>query len=108
MLVIPEPLLAARNRELVAFFQDNRIPAMMAWSEDVTEAGGLLAYGPSIFDMFRRGASYVSRILHGAKPADLPIEQPATYELVVNLKAAKAIGITLPQSILVRAEKVVE
>ena len=85
----------------------NRLPAMYDWRAYV-DAGGLMSYGPSMPDMQRRAASYVDKILKGAKPADLPIEQPTTFTLVLNLKAAKALGLTLPPSILFQANEVLQ
>ena len=85
----------------------HRLPAIYGRRE-FAEAGGLLAYGPSFPDNFRRAATYVDKILKGARPADLPVEQPTKVEFVVNLKAAKALGLTLPESILVQADKLIE
>ena len=85
----------------------NRLLAMYDWRAYV-DAGGLMSYGPNMPDMQRRAASYVDKILKGAKPADLPIEQPTTFTLVLNLKAAKALGLTLPPSILFQASEVLQ
>jgi len=109
----PDTLFVANNapayahrRLIVEFAVKNRLPGMYPWREPV-EAGGLMSYGVSVSDLFRRAAGYVDKILKGAKPADLPIEQPTKFELVINLKTAKALGLTIPQSVLVRADEVI-
>jgi putative ABC transport system substrate-binding protein len=99
-------LLAQRAR-IVDFAAKRRLPALYAYREFV-EGGGLASYAPSYPAMFRRAASYVDKILKGAKPADLPIEQPTKFELVINLKTAKALGLTIPQSLLQRADEVIQ
>ena len=98
-----------RNRvgRIIAFMDENKVPGMYQMSEAVA-AGGLISYGPDLADLFLRGANYVHRILQGAKPADLPIEQPTTFELVVNLKTAKTLGLTVPLTLLARANEVIE
>jgi putative ABC transport system substrate-binding protein len=95
------------RKRIVDLTAKNRLPAIYELTEFV-DAGGLMSYGPSVSDNFRRAATYVDKILKGAKPADLPVEQPTKFELVVNLKTAKALGLTMPQSILLRADQVLQ
>jgi ABC-type uncharacterized transport system substrate-binding protein len=92
---------------VVDFLLKNKLPALFQTREHVV-AGGLMSYGASLPDLFRRAAGYADKILQGTKPADLPIEEPTTFELVINLKAAKAIGLTIPESFLLRADEVIE
>ncbi len=95
------------KRRLVDLAAKNRLPAMYIAREFV-DAGGLMSYAPNVADVFRHAATYVDKILKGAKPADLPVEQPTKFELVVNLKTAKALGLTIPQSVLIRADEVIQ
>ena len=94
-------------RKIIEFLESNRIPAMFSDREYVL-AGGLMSYGASFSDLFRRGATYVHKILQGSKPSDLPVEQPTKFEFVVNLTAAKAVGLTIPASILSLADDLIE
>jgi putative tryptophan/tyrosine transport system substrate-binding protein len=105
--VLGSPILSAHRKALVELAAKHRLPAIYFWREFV-EDGGLMSYAPSLSDLWRRTATYVDKILKGAKPADLPVEQPTKFELVVNLRTAKALGLTIPPSILVRADQVIE
>jgi putative tryptophan/tyrosine transport system substrate-binding protein len=106
-VVIADRFMLAHRAEILTFSTKSRLPGMFPYREFV-EDGGLMAYGPSYADMFRRSATYVHKIFKGAKPADLPVEQPTKFELVVNLKTAKALGLTIPPSLLLRADQVIE
>ena len=108
-LMLPgiNPVGLANRAQIVSFAQRNRLPSMFPTKEYV-DSGGLMSYGPSLVDLFRRAAGYVDKILKGAKPADLPVQQPTKFELVINLKTAKALGLTLPQSLLRRADDVIQ
>ena len=92
---------------IVSHAAKNRLPAMY-FDGAFVDAGGLMSYGPNIPDLYRRAAIYVDKILKGAKPADLPVEQPTKFELVINLKTAKQIGLTIPANVLLRADKVIK
>jgi putative ABC transport system substrate-binding protein len=107
LLVTVEPFTLKHRERILDFVMRNRIPAMYEENRFV-EAGGLMSYGPSLRDLFRRTATYVDKILRGAKPADLPVEQPTKFELAINLKTAKALGLAVPQSLLARADEVIE
>ena len=106
LLVLQDNLLSSRGSRIADFVTKNRLPAIHG-EASFAEAGGLMTYGPSYPDMFRRAATYVDKILKGAKPADLPVEQPTKFEFIINLKAAKQIGLTIPPNVLVRADKVI-
>ena len=101
------PPITQEIDRIVAFASRARLPAMYE-SRDWTEAGGLMAYGPNFQDIYRRGAAYVDKILKGARPADLPVEQPTTFDFVINLKTAQALGLTIPQSVLQQATEVIQ
>ena len=108
-LIMPpgSPVGFANRSQIASFAERNRLPSMYGISEYV-DSGGLMSYGPSLPDMHRRAATYVDKILKGTKPADLPVEQPTKFEFIINLKTAKQIGVTIPQSVLYRADKVIK
>ena len=105
--VLNSPFLSTHHGRIVALAAAARLPAIYQWPETARD-GGLMGYGPSLRAMFQRLGGYAARILDGAKPADLPVEQPTRFELVINLKTAQALGLTVPQSLLLRADEVIE
>ena len=106
LLLLSGPVLNAQLRQVVDLAAKSRLPAMYNFPEFV-EAGGLMTYGVNNADMARRSATYVDKILKGAKPADIPVEQPKKFEFIINLKAAKQIGLTIPPNVLARADRVI-
>ena len=107
LIVLQDSLVIANTKRIVEFAAKHRLPGMYFDSRWV-ETGGLMSYGPNYPDLFRRAAGYVDKILKGRKPSDLPVEQPTKFELVINLKTAKQIGLTIPPSVLARADKVIQ
>ena len=107
LVVLPDALFITEQAQLLTLAAKNRLPAMYQQRE-IVEAGGLMSYGPNFPAQFRRAATFVDRILKGTKPADLPVEQPTKFELVINLKSAKALRLTIPQSVLARADQFIE
>lgn len=110
LVVLSDPMFDGSNRErmrIVELVAKNRLPTVYSVRE-LAQTGGLMSYGPSQPDLFRRAAGYVDRILKGAKPADLPVEQPTRFELVINLRTAKALGLAIPPSVLARADEVIQ
>ena len=107
LLVVQDPAFIPHRARLVDLAAKNRLPSIFTQREDA-EAGGLMSYGPSLSDLYRRAGTYVDKILKGANPGDLPVEQPTKFELVINLKTAKALGLTIPPSLLQRADQVIE
>ena len=107
LVILPALLFTMNQKRIAELSIKSRLPAIY-WQGDFAEAGGLLAYGPSLPEQFRRVGVLAGKILNGTKPAELPVEQPTKYELVVNLRTAKQIGVTIPQSLLFRADKVIK
>jgi len=106
-IVLADPMFVREASYLVQLAAEQRRPVMYGLRE-VVVAGGLMSYGASFTDLFRRAATYVDKILRGARPSDLPVEQASKFELVINLKTAKALGLTIPQSLLVRADELIQ
>jgi putative tryptophan/tyrosine transport system substrate-binding protein len=106
VIVVADPLFSQQRRQLAELAVKYRLPSISTFRE-FAEEGILITYGPKSVDALRRAATYVDKIFKGAKPADLPVEQPTKFELVINLKTAKALGLTIPQSLLLRADEVI-
>jgi ABC-type uncharacterized transport system substrate-binding protein len=107
LYIVPSPLMGSNHTRIITLALAARLPTIFAYRENV-QAGGLMSYGPSYSAQFRRAAELVDKILRGAKPGEIPIEQPTTFELVINLTTAKAIGLTIPNSFLLRADEAIE
>ena len=107
LITIDDPLTLGQRNYIIQFASRHRLPAIYGLRL-FADAGGLIAYGASLVDLQRRGAGYVDKILRGAKPSDLPVEQPTKFELVINLKTAKALGLTVPAAVLLRADEVIQ
>ena len=107
IIVGPDPFTIVHIREIAALSQEHRLPAISVYRQFVTD-GGLMSYGPDTMDIFRRSASYVDRILKGASPAELPVQQPTKFELFVNLKSAQVLGLSVPPTLLALADEVIE
>jgi putative ABC transport system substrate-binding protein len=107
LYVVPDPLVAANRIGIISLALAARVPAIYG-SREYVDAGGLMSYGPNIPDLFRRAGDFVDKILRGAKPADIPVQQPTKFDLVINLKTAKALGLEVPSTLLARADEVIE
>ena len=107
LLILADPLFTRQRRQLAELAMKRRLSSIF-WTAEYAEAGGLMVYGASTLDLERRAAPYVDKILKGAKPGDLPVEQPTTFELIINLRTAKAIGLTIPPSLLQRADQIID
>ena len=107
LLVMADTVTASNSRRVVEFAARNRVPAIYE-ARNFVDAGGLMSYGLDFVDHYRRAAYYVDKVLKGVRPADLPVEQPTKFELVINMRSAKALGLTIPRSLLLRADQVIE
>src|SRR5437867_861845 len=107
LIPVSSPVFAAHKRDIVSLAAKHRLPAMYE-HRDFVDSGGLMSYGPNLDDVFRRAAVFVDKILKGSKPGDLPVEQPTKFELVINLKTAKALRLTIPPAVLLRADEVIQ
>ena len=107
LIVLADPVLLSVRVRIADLATRGHLPTICELREHI-EAGGLISYGPSLPDLYRRAATYVDKILKGAKPADLPVEQPTKFELVINLKTAQALGLTIPQHVLLQATEVIQ
>ena len=107
LLTLVDPFTRANRKQIVDLAAQLRLPSIYE-SREFPDAGGLISYGPNLATVLRRSATYMDKIFKGAKPGDLPVEQPTVFELIVNMKAAKALGITIPQSVLLRADEVIQ
>jgi putative tryptophan/tyrosine transport system substrate-binding protein len=107
LLLIADGFLGSNRKRIIHLAAEGRLPAIY-WRREFVEDGGLMSYGASVGDLYRRAATYVDKILKGAKPGDLPVEQPSKFDLVINLKTAKALGLTIPPSLLARADRIIE
>ena len=107
LVVVDDPMFIDYQRQIADLASRSRLPGIYGLREFV-DAGGLMSYGPSMADAFRRSAAFVDKILKGAKPGDLPVEQPTKLELVINLRTARALGLTIPQSLLFRADAIIK
>jgi putative ABC transport system substrate-binding protein len=107
LIVLPDPLPLIHRARVVELAARHRLPAIFAM-KDYAEAGGLMSYGPNTPDLYRRAATYVDKILKGARPSELPVEQPVKFDMVINLKAARALGLGLPPSLLIRADHLIQ
>ena len=106
LLILGDTMLLTHRTRLADLAATSHLPSVST-GRDYVEAGGLLCYGPSVLDLWRRAATYVDKILKGAKPADLPVEQPTKFELAINLKTAEALGLTIPPTLLLQADEVI-